>query len=531
MKRILLATLFWAVFFSGLSQAQPSFRFHLEPFSIDGFTGIQSFASGQSGPYILLLGGRTDGLHQRMPFSSFAADGNNTTIQVIQPESGQRWEASVTSLPASLSEQLQSTNMEFYQEGDYLYIIGGYGYSPTVGDHTTHEKLAVVDVPGLVNAIIQGASIAPHFRQISDTRMAVTGGYLLKVDDTFYLVGGQRFEGRYNPHNGPSFVQEYTNQVRKFRIIDDGQNLSIADYEPITDEVNLHRRDYNVLPQVFPDGALGMTAFSGVFQHNLDLPFLNSVDITPAGHSVNNNFLQYLNHYHCGTAALYDADSNAMHSVFFGGISQFHLDVNGNLVEDQEVPFVTTIGLVSRASDGSMQEQKIGDMPSLMGASSEFILAPETPRSYPGIIDLNALADSTFIGYLIGGIESTQPNIFFVNTGSESTAQTTLFRVYYVPEEISANPKVQAPRLLQGLKLSPNPASGTVKVDFGLLASLPVTIMVQDSSGRIVYERQLGKIPAGEQVEILALPELPAGLYTLSLSAGRELLTARLVIE
>ncbi|MCB0556765.1 MAG: T9SS type A sorting domain-containing protein, partial [Phaeodactylibacter sp.] len=122
-------------------------------------------------------------------------------------------------------------------------------------------------------------------------------------------------------------------------------------------------------------------------------------------------------------------------------------------------------------------------------------------------------------------------NIFFVNTGSESTAQTTLFRVYYVPEEISANPKVQAPRLLQGLKLSPNPASGTVKVDFGLLASLPVTIMVQDSSGRIVYERQLGKIPAGEQVEILALPELPAGLYTLSLSAGRELLTARLVIE
>lgn len=531
MKRYIFSLLFPAFLFAGVLHAQPPFRLHLEPFSIEGFSGIQSFASGQHEQYVLLLGGRTDGLHLRMPFNSFAPAGNNTAIQLILPESGQHWAVSLEGLPAALSEQLQSTNMEFYQDGNYLYLIGGYGYSPMLGDHTTHEKLTAVDVPGLVNAIIQGAPIAPHFRQLIDERMAVTGGYLLKVDDTYYLVGGQRFEGRYNPHDGPSFVQEYTNQIRKFRILDDGQNLSIADYEAITDEVNLHRRDYNVLPQVFPDGQTGMTAFSGVFQHNADLPFLNSVDITPSAYSVNNDFLQYLNHYHCGTAALYDAEENEMHSLFFGGISQFFLDSGGNLVEDTDVPFVTTIGLVSRRSDGSMTERSIGSLPALHGAGSEFILHPETPLSHPGIINLNALADSALIGYLVGGIESTQPNIFFTNTGSESWAQATFFRVYYIPEKTTSYTEVRAPRLLSGLKLSPNPAADAVKLDFELAAALPVAVMVQDSSGRIVYERKLGTLPAGPQVEILSLPELPAGWYTLSVSAGREMLSARFVGE
>ncbi|MCB0572012.1 MAG: T9SS C-terminal target domain-containing protein [Phaeodactylibacter sp.] len=527
----LLHFVFFLASFSGALSAQPAFRLHLEPYSIEGFTGIQSFASGQDGPYILLLGGRTDGLHLRMPFASFAAEGNNTAIQVIQPETGQHWAASASTLPDALYEQVQSTNMEFYQEGNYLYLTGGYGYSPTLGDHTTFEYLTAVDVPGLINAIIDGNSITPYFRQASDERMAVTGGYLLKTGDTFYLVGGQRFEGRYNPHNGPSFVQDYTNQIRKFRIADDGQALSITDYEAITDEANLHRRDYNVLPQVFPDGTVGMTAFSGVFQHDVDLPFLNSVDITPSGHFVNNDFLQYLNHYHCGTAALYDAQNNAMHSVFFGGISQFYLDAGGNLVEDANVPFVTTIGLVSRWSDGSMQEAKIGDMPALLGASSEFIPHPSVPLSHPGIIDMNALVDSTLAGYLIGGIESTAANIFFTNTGEESWARPSIFRVYYIPEATSSYREVRAPHLLQGLALSPNPSSGTLKIDFELLNELSVTILAQDSSGHIVFERQLGKLPAGPQVEVLSLPALPAGLYTLTLRAGRELLSASFVLD
>ena len=512
---------------------QQEFSLQLQPFTIGGFTGIQSFATGQDGPYILLVGGRTDGLHQRQPFASFGPAGNNTSIQVINPVSREHWVASIDGLAAPLREQLQSTNMQFYQEDGFLYLTGGYGYSPSEGDHITHNRLTAIAVAPLIEAIREGQQdIAPYFRQLTDDYFAVTGGYLEKIGETYYLVGGQRFTGRYNPHNGPSFVQEYTNQIRKFRIIDDGETLSVADKTAITDEVNLHRRDYNVLPQIFPDGTAGITAFSGVFQYTQDLPFLNSVDIRPAGYTVNNEFQQYLNHYHCGSAPLYDADGNKMHSIFFGGISQYFLDDAGALVQDNDVPFVSTIGRVTRSADGSMVEQKIGELPTLLGASSEFIAHPETPLYAPGIINLNALPeDTTLIGYLIGGIASTQPNIFFINDGTQSWAQTTLFEVHYVPQNISSYPSVEQATNLSGLEAYPNPAQREVNLAFSLAESTQLAATVQDTNGRIALERQFPLLAAGSQKVMLELPGLPAGVYLITVTDGREQKSVKVVIE
>ncbi|MCB0595852.1 MAG: T9SS type A sorting domain-containing protein [Lewinellaceae bacterium] len=532
MKNIrFLLLLLMGFFFSSLS-AQQEFGIHLQPFTIDGFAGIQSFATGQDGHYILLVGGRTDGLHQRQPFASFSPAGNNTAIQVINPISRERWVASTDGLAAPLREQLQSTNMQFYQQDGILYLAGGYGYSPTAGDHITHNRLIAIAVAPLIEAIREGQDIAPCFRQLTDDFFAVTGGYLEKIGNTYYLVGGQRFTGRYNPHNGPSFVQEYTNQIRKFRIVDDGESLSVADKEFITDEVNLHRRDYNALPQIFPDGTAGITAFSGVFQHTQDLPFLNSVDIRPSGYSVNNEFQQYLNHYHCGTAPLYDAAGNKMHSIFFGGISQYFLDETGTLVQDNDVPFVSTIGRVTRSADGNMVEQEIGELPTLLGASSEFIFHPETPQYAPGIIDLNALpADTALIGYLVGGIASTQPNIFFINNGTLSWAQTTLFEVYYVPERISSYPSVEQASNLSGLEAYPNPSKGEVNLAFSLEQSATLAATVQDTNGRIALERQFPTLEAGSQKITLELEELAAGVYIITLTDGREHRPVKVIIE
>ncbi len=532
MKRYSLSLLLALAFLAQALNAQQQFSLHLQPFTIDGFTGIQSFAYGQHGSYILLLGGRTDGLHRRQPFASFDPSGNNTLIQVINPESREHWTAPINGLPVPAREQLQSTNMEFYQEGEFLYLVGGYGYSPTAGDHITHNRLTAINVGALIDAIIEGQEITPHFRQVTDNYFAVTGGYLEKIGDTFYLVGGQRFTGRYNPHDGPSFVQEYTNQIRKFRIIDDGTTLSVVGKEAVTDELNLHRRDYNVLPQVFPDGTPGLTAFSGVFQHSQDLPFLNSVDILPTGYSVNNDFQQYLNHYHCGSAALYDAAGNKMHSVFFGGISQYFLDENEVLTRDDDVPFVSTIGRVTRSADGSMVEQKIGELPTLLGASSEFVIHPETPQYESGVIDINSLPDSTtLIGYLIGGIVSTQPNIFFINDGTQSWAQATLFEVYYVPQEVSSYPTVEPASRLSGLKVYPNPANNEANLAFTLAEAAALAVVVQDTNGRIVFERQLPSMAAGAREVMLKLPELVPGIYVITISDGREQRAARVLVE
>jgi hypothetical protein len=66
--------------------------------------------------------------------------------------------------------------------------------------------------------------------------------------------------------------------------------LSINNYTSITDGVHLHRRDYNLLAQVFPNGELGYTISLGVFQINADLPFLYLVDIKASGYFSSNEF-------------------------------------------------------------------------------------------------------------------------------------------------------------------------------------------------------------------------------------------------
>lgn len=178
-----------------------------------------------------------------------------------------------------MQEQLSSTNIEFHQEGNYLYMIGGYGYNAATAARKTFENLTAIDVPALINAVINGTAITSYFRQISDAQFAVTGGHLKKINGTFYLIGGNKFDGNYNPMGNPTYTQVYTDAIRKFNLTDNGTTITINHLPTITDATNLHRRDYNAVQQILPNGAEGITVFSGVFQPTIDLPFLNSVTI------------------------------------------------------------------------------------------------------------------------------------------------------------------------------------------------------------------------------------------------------------
>ena len=200
-----------------------------------------------------------------------------------------------TAMAATMFTGLQSTNMQSYQRGEQLYVLGGKGYSAAAGVHVTHGLVTAINVPATIAAILAGASMAPHFRQVADERLAVTGDYLGKRDGMFYLAGGQPFTGRYHPmgpSHGPGFVQEYTNEIRRIHIQDDGTTLAITDYAAWHDDANLHCRDYNMVPQVFPDGSSGFTMFSGVFQYDQNVPWLNTVDIHASGHQVVADFQQ-----------------------------------------------------------------------------------------------------------------------------------------------------------------------------------------------------------------------------------------------
>ena len=185
--------LFYVSLALNVSAQSTPFQIYLEPLEIPGVGGLQAYAFGQHQGKWLILGGRLDGLHRRQPFATFDIAGHNNQIIVIDPVSHQKWSAPLTSLPASVREQLSSTNMEFIQNGEYLYVVGGYGYSNMAGDHVTYDKMTAVHVPEVINAVIQGTSLTSYFRQITDAQFAITGGHLSKINNTYYLVGGQRF--------------------------------------------------------------------------------------------------------------------------------------------------------------------------------------------------------------------------------------------------------------------------------------------------------------------------------------------------
>jgi hypothetical protein len=156
--------------------------------SIAGFNGLHSFAYGQLEGKVLLIGGRPDGIHARQPFNAFPASQNNQFLQVLDLSTKQHWTRPLAELSVSLQEQLQSTNMNFYQDGNALVIAGGYAFSATANDHITFPYLTRIDLDGLISAIISNTPISPFFEQLQDERFAVTGGNLAKIGGQYYLV-------------------------------------------------------------------------------------------------------------------------------------------------------------------------------------------------------------------------------------------------------------------------------------------------------------------------------------------------------
>jgi hypothetical protein len=525
----------FVIFFSSQIFAQTGnfpFEILLKADSISGFNGLHSFAWGQHNGKVLLVGGRQDGIHARQPFNAFPASQNNQQLQVLDLASKQSWSRSLAELSVPLQEQLQSTNMNFYQDGNTLILTGGYAYSNTANDHITFPYLTTIELDGLIQAIIDNQALAPFFKQIQDERFAVTGGNLGKMGTQYYLVGGHRFDGRYNPMNNPTFVQTYVDGLKKFELTPTGQPLAVLNYQMITDQVNLHRRDYNLLPHIYPDGSLGYLLSSGVFQINADLPFLYPVEIKTSGHTAVNGFSQYLSNYHSSKFSAYDSSSGTMHHIFLGGLSQYYYQ-NGSLVNDPNVPFVKTISRLAQGPDGAYHEYVLSnEMPALLGASAEFIAQENLPFYAGEILDLAAFTqDSIRVGHIVGGIKSTQLNPFTVNNTSSTSSNAVVYEVWLKRTGTSAIEVLPTPSALN-VTLFPNPAKDVAYLDFELEQKANVECFILDANGRLVHEVYYEKIKNAKKTLDFKQLGLSAGNYTIQLIFNdQHTLTKKLQIQ
>jgi len=490
-------------------QAQSTFDFtvDLQPVNIPNLPGLHSYAWAEHNGQWLVIGGRKDGVHARQPFNAFPQALNNTDIYVIDVNTLQYWTASLNTLPASIKEQLQSTNMNFYQDDDTLYFAGGYAFSATANDHVTFEALTSINVSGLISAVISSAPITSFFKQITDTIFAVTGGHMGKIGNDFYLVGGHRFEGQYNPMNMPTFVQTYTNQIRKFNIDNSGAQLSFSNLSVITDPVHLRRRDYNLIPQIYPNGDEGYTISSGVFQIGVNLPFLYPVDITASGYTPVTAFNQYLSNYHSAYSCLYDSALNEMHTLFFGGISQYYYQ-GGNLIQDNNVPFVKTISRLYRSANGTLQEFQLPvEMPSLEGASAELIPNHSLPHYNSGIIKLSAIPDDTIlVGHILGGIASPSLNPFTNNQTISTSASNNIYAVRLIRNVPSSVYAIDG-RNPYDITVFPNPVKDKLQVSFTLEKPVKVRYFITTAEGKLLKQFKVDETSVGKNLLEISFDE------------------------
>ena len=363
--------------------------------------------------------------------------------------------------------------------------------------------------------------------------MAVTGGMLEKIDSTYYLVFGHRFDGRYARNTtAGSFVQTYTHEIRKFEILDDGTNLAIINYRVQSDTNNFHRRDLNLVPQFYPNGDYGFTAFGGVFQKNADLPFLTPIDITSDSTIHRSGFNQNLSQYTSAVMPVFDSLNNSMHTVFFGGMSLYTLDsVSGNLIQDTLVPFVNTISKISREANGTLTEYKLPvDMPALIGSNAIFIPKGSTPLMHSRIINLNALSGLTHVGYIMGGIESDLPNVADLDPESMSRPHASVYDVY-IDKTINSIPDLPIRNKVNDLIVYPNPVGSKLYMDFRLQEEENCMITLFDMHGRVVNLLQPQIKLSGPQHFVFDTAKLASGMYYCEVKAGDSVKVVKVILD
>jgi hypothetical protein len=173
-------------------------------------------------------------------------------------------------------------------------------------------------------------------------------------------------------------------------------------------------------------------------------------------------------------------------------------------------------------------------MPEYLGASAEFIPRPGVAFAAPGILDIGQWpADQAIdIGYVMGGIQSSESNIFFANEGDLSVASNRIFRVWAEKMTTATElvPGVTAEGYFQ-LRIHPNPASDRLHMYFRTHKREWVQLALFDLQGKRVGPSFEGVLDADRHEFEWALDSLPSGTYFVGLKNGEEFEVEQMVVK
>ncbi len=415
--------------------------------------GIHSYVSAIYKGKWLFLTGRTNGLHGfDAGNDNFPPSRQNTVVYVVDPSTGTTWSKDLTDITSGLSQYqidlLSVTSAQGFQNDKTLYITGGYGVDTATGTFATKDALSAINIPGLIKWVTNpspGQTAAQSIRQIFHPLVQVSGGYMTQVTghSPMLLVFGQNFSGFYHSDSNGA----YTQQVRRFGIIDNGVNLVLIPGQADAPNPNYRRRDLNVVPimkKSYNGFVPGLVALSGVFTESSGA-WTVPVEITPNGQSsmadptAASTFKQGMNNYTSATVELFSRTTNNMYIVVLGGIS-FGFFQSGTFQTDSELPFINQVTTIQINPQGVYQQYLMsaeypvilaGSNPLLFGAGAQFMPQSNLPTFTNGVGILDKMNKPTLLGYVVGGIQSKLPN---TNTQADSSASPYVFEVILTPQ-------------------------------------------------------------------------------------------------
>lgn len=304
---------------------------------------------------------------------------------------------------------------------------------------TTYDTLTALSIKGLAQAVISGGDVArlARIRQMSDPRLAVTGGDMAALNGRTYLVFGHNFQGGYNGASA-SISQVYTDEIRSFRLSDNGRSLAISDYRALRDPVNYRRRDGNLVSYIGRSGEPQLAFLGGVFTPGSSgVGYQAPVLIGREGRvRIDAAYQQFFSQYNVANIPLHDGRTRSMYDVRMGGISLYSYS-DGQLTENTSLPWIDDVTTIMRAGNGSYQEYIMSPLPAVTpgstgnyGATAAFFMNQSLPTSTNRVIALNRLRGPTVVGYMYGGIYSTVAettgNTFRATGASNQVFQITL---------------------------------------------------------------------------------------------------------
>jgi len=138
--------------------------------------------------------------------------------------------------------------------------------------------------------------------------------------------------------------------------------------------------------------------------------------------------------------------------------------------------------------------------------------------------------DSVLVGYIYGGISSSEKNVFWSNAVLSSAANVWM-EVYYYPE---LNNTVVNEHSLNGLQwqIYPNPFNNKVVVQFNAMGSESVQLTWRDLSGRIIEQTQLNEVKKGKNDFVYEdKSNWLGGTFLLTIQVGNYTATQKVIFE